>query len=293
MADNTILPVGAGGDTVRDKDRAGIKTQIVGRDLNIGGATEVLETATALADATATPTVPGYSSYAFGFNGTTWDRLRSTVANGLAVDVTRLPSLPAGANTIGAISNANFAVTQATPANLQATVTHLPLSKGVQGANGVTTQDLKDAGRSLRTITLDSFAVAATTETLNTMSFSTDNGTLTTGTSYTVTAGKRFRVQALSLSLHTIAGNTTAVTVLVRMRVNNAGAAIVTSPLQLIIPIASIAAANQSSGPDIIPIPDGWEFVAGAGIGFTTTCPGFVATAAAPKVDITLIGYEY
>ena len=33
-----------------------------------------------------------------GFNGTTWDRLRSTIANGLDVDVTRLP---AGANLIG------------------------------------------------------------------------------------------------------------------------------------------------------------------------------------------------
>ena len=33
-----------------------------------------------------------------GFNGTTWDRLRSTIANGLDVDVTRLP---AGTNLIG------------------------------------------------------------------------------------------------------------------------------------------------------------------------------------------------
>jgi len=173
------------------------------------------------------------------------------------------------------------------------TVNPPAITKATQSANGFTTQDLKDAGRSARTITLDSFAVAATTETLNTMSYSTDNGTLTTGTSYTVTTAKRFRVQAISASLHTIAGNTTAVTVIVRIRVNNAGAAIVSSPVQLVIPIAGIAAANQSVGPDIIPIPDGWEFVAGAGIGVTTTCAGFVATTAAPKVDISIIGYEY
>lgn len=37
MADNTQVASG-GGDTVRDKDRAGVKTQIVGIDLNIGGA---------------------------------------------------------------------------------------------------------------------------------------------------------------------------------------------------------------------------------------------------------------
>ena len=45
MADNT--QVGAGtGDIVRDKDRTGVKTQIFGLDVNIGGATESLMTAT-------------------------------------------------------------------------------------------------------------------------------------------------------------------------------------------------------------------------------------------------------
>jgi hypothetical protein len=37
MADNTQVPGGTG-DTIRDKDRAGVKTQIVGLDLNIAGA---------------------------------------------------------------------------------------------------------------------------------------------------------------------------------------------------------------------------------------------------------------
>ena len=183
-------------------------------------------------------------------------------------------SIPAGANAIGTVQQAT-------------------LTKATQGTTGVTTQDLKDAGRSARTITLDSFAVAATTETLNTMSYSSDNGTATTGTSYTVTAGKRLRIQTISISVHTIAGNTTSATVIVRLRANNAGAAIVTSPIQLVIPIVGTAVANQAVGPDIIAIPDGWEFVAGAGIGITTTCAGFVTTTAAPKVDISLIGYEY
>lgn len=39
-----------------------------------------------------------------GYNGTTWDRLRSDIANGLDVDVTRLPPLPAGTNTIGTVN---------------------------------------------------------------------------------------------------------------------------------------------------------------------------------------------
>lgn len=42
MADNTTISAGAGGDVVRDKDRAGVKTQIVGLDLGIGTGTEAL-----------------------------------------------------------------------------------------------------------------------------------------------------------------------------------------------------------------------------------------------------------
>lgn len=210
--------------------------------------------------------------------------------------ITTLPALPAGTNTIGAVNIAaaqTIAVTQATAANLNATVTPIAITKATQGATGFTTQDLKDAGRSARTITLDSFAVAATTETLNTMSYSTDNGTLTTGTSYTVTTAKRLRIQQIAMSLHTIASNTTPAAVMVRVRVNNAGAAIVTSPVEVIVAIPGIAAANNSTAPVVIPFPDGWEFIAGAGIGVTTTCPGFVASTAAPKVNITITGFEY
>lgn len=42
MADNTTLPSGSGGDVIRDKDRAGVKTQIVGLDLGIGGSENLM-----------------------------------------------------------------------------------------------------------------------------------------------------------------------------------------------------------------------------------------------------------
>ena len=187
---------------------------------------------------------------------------------------TNTPVIAAGTNTIGAV-------------NQQA------ITKSVQGTTGVTTQDLKDAGRSSRTITLDSFNVAAVAETLMTMSFSSDNGTLTTGSSYTVTAGKRFRLQSILVSSHTITGNTTIAGCIVRVRVNNAGAALISSPVQFIQTIYGTASVNQSSINAAILIPDGWEFPSGAGIAFTVSCAGFVATTAAPKVNITAIGYEY
>ena len=100
MADNSLQ---GGSDTIRDKDRAGVKTQVFGSDLNIGGATEVLQTAVVAADATANPTVPGYLAYNLGWNGATWDRLKSSAANGLQVDVTR--SAP-DATATGALSAA-------------------------------------------------------------------------------------------------------------------------------------------------------------------------------------------
>jgi hypothetical protein len=37
----------------------------------------------------------------YAYNGATWDRVRGDTANGLDVDVTRLPALPAGTNNIG------------------------------------------------------------------------------------------------------------------------------------------------------------------------------------------------
>ena len=42
-------------------------------------------------------------NYSMGYNGTTWDRLRSTTANGLAVDITRNAALVAGSAIVGKV----------------------------------------------------------------------------------------------------------------------------------------------------------------------------------------------
>ena len=44
------------------------------------------------------------SAFAHFYNGASWDRARGSIANGMAVDVTRLPATPTGANTIGAVT---------------------------------------------------------------------------------------------------------------------------------------------------------------------------------------------
>lgn len=42
MADNTVINSGTGGDTIRDIDRSGIKTQVLGLDINPGGAERLM-----------------------------------------------------------------------------------------------------------------------------------------------------------------------------------------------------------------------------------------------------------
>lgn len=149
-----------------------------------------------------------------------------------------------------------------------------------------------DTNRSSITMNLDRFAVVATTETLNTVSYSSINGTPTTGTSYNVTTAKILRIQSITISLQTSTGNTTAASVMVRLRVNSGGVATVTSNQQWACSVQGINTANNSNSIQI-PIPDGYEVAAGSGIGITTTCAGFSAVTAAPIVNVSIIGYEY
>lgn len=102
------LPVGdAGGSLTVDSPQ--LPAALVGArlDVNIGASAATvtvdseLAAAAALADAAANPTVPSVGALALLFNGTTWDRMPGTIANGLDVDVTRLPALVAGSANIG------------------------------------------------------------------------------------------------------------------------------------------------------------------------------------------------
>lgn len=87
-------------DVVPVNDNGGSLT--VDGAVSITGAVDTeLPAAAALADGAANPTTPRVGSPLEIFNGTTWDRARGDIANGLDVDVTRLPALPAGTNNIG------------------------------------------------------------------------------------------------------------------------------------------------------------------------------------------------
>lgn len=142
-------------------------------------------------------------------------------------------------------------------------------------------------------ITLFEFAIAGTAEVLNTMSFSVAGAATTTGTSYAVPASKVLRITSISAMLSSVAGNTTAKRVIIRVRMNAAGAAIITSPLQIAAVLPGLADAGNAGPAFGFVIPDGLELPAGAGLGFTTEMAGYVVTVAAPKVTITALGYLY
>lgn len=63
MADNTLLNAGSGGDTVRDLDRTGVKTQIVALDLNPAGG-ETLMAGTMPVSAASLPLPTGAATSA-------------------------------------------------------------------------------------------------------------------------------------------------------------------------------------------------------------------------------------
>ena len=71
--------------------------------------------------ATLTANVLAVSGYLMGWNGTTWDRLKSTTANGLAVDVTR-SVLPTGASTEASLAKLTIAQSAALGTNTQTMV---------------------------------------------------------------------------------------------------------------------------------------------------------------------------
>lgn len=94
IGSNLLVYNGATWDMVREGSVAGsVLTDVVDRAARDLGKVDVaaFDTAITPADAAATPTTsPPVASFNMGYNGATWDRLRSSIANGLEVDVTQV-----------------------------------------------------------------------------------------------------------------------------------------------------------------------------------------------------------
>lgn len=164
-------------------------------------------------------------------------------------------------------------------------------AKGTQGAVGMAVQDLKDAGRVNVAITCYQAAGIITTEALfasATFSRSADGATATTGQQFTVTAGKRFRIQSIVVGIKNTAA-AAGVSKLVLRYLGAGGTISNSSPIAAILDMGSNGVvAGAYIGPVAMTIPEGMEFIASSTFGFTSLCG-----AVTMLHTITLIGYEY
>lgn len=188
-----------------------------------------------------------------GFNGVSFDRLRSTIANGLAVDVTRL----------------------AAPA----------ITKNTQGATGFTTQDLKDAGRSRVAVTFMAVAPAVADTLLNLIKVT--NGVAAAGaTSIGVTAGKTLRINSITFSIRANAAAAAFGTLTLRQ--NPAGATVLASVAEARLDVGNTAATIGASDKVEVIFPDGMEFS-----GTQTFGLSLAAQAITNIISISINGFEY
>lgn len=166
------------------------------------------------------------------------------------------------------------------------------LTKGTQNATGVTTQDLIDSGRVSVAITCYQAPGIITTEAVfaaATFSMIRDGGVATTGQQFTVSAGKRLRLQSIIVSLKNTAALAGTSKLVLRYTVSAPATIGNTSPILVVIDLGSNnAVANNYIGPAWPPLPDGIELLPGSTFGFTN-----LSSAATMLHTITLLGFEY
>jgi hypothetical protein len=177
----------------------------------------------------------------------------------------------------------NFPASQVVSGTVTANTGFLPtLTRGTQGVSGFSVQDLKDAGRT--PVILSAMAVVSgTTEAMFTLN-KWVGGTVTSGTTYTVTTGKTLRVQTIQYGCR-FATNSTTVT-FANTKINFRSGNAINSPL--IYGDSKMAASNMPTPNSDLTIPDGLEFSAGTVLGFS-----HLDSAATLLLDVVLVGYEY
>lgn len=188
------------------------------------------------------------------------------------------------AASTAAVATDPAVVVAVSPNNTVAT-TAPTITKGTQGANGWTTQDLKDGGRVIKTYVATATA-GVTTEGILTLTPYADMTAGGTATTFAVTSGKRLRLQSMVLTWR---NNTAAAGgVTVRFRVNSAGAAIVSSPVQFALNATTTGATIGQGATSVLTFPDGLELSGTMQFALTQLAVGAVV-----GLDVSVIGYEY
>jgi hypothetical protein len=170
-------------------------------------------------------------------------------------------------------------------------VTPPTLTKGTQGATGFSVQDLKDAGRTPVNYCAVAAAAGATgVETLITLTKSSGTAAATTGTSFVITAGKKFRIMSITFATR---GHATATiqTTTFSLRINTAGAIVVGSAMRLMGRCATPATASAWDRLALA-FGDGWEIDGDGTLQFGVTANAVFVTNA-PTWDVCIAGFEF
>lgn len=142
-----------------------------------------------------------------------------------------------------------------------------------------------DQARVFKSIRFTS-AAAPIADTICSSVLCTDGVDAAAATTFAVTAGKKFRVTSVVVSLRT----TTAVTPwgLLSLRINPAGAAVLASPTVHWLGVGGTAAVIGNVAADTLIFPEGWEFSGTMQLALT-----FANNVATNVVNIVVHGYEY
>ena len=194
--------------------------------------------------------------------------------------------------TVNVAAAQTIAVTQATAANLNATVTPQAITKGTQGTTGITVQALNDAGRNTVTYYTLIPVLTSATDTLQSLTGTKSGATVTaTTTPAVVTTGKTFRVTRFSA---TYIATATSGYAIARLRFNTAGVAAITSPIAVTLAVgAGTPATANSADTEDASITEGMEFAAATGIGISVQGFSAATATAVGYMFVSVSGYEY
>jgi hypothetical protein len=159
--------------------------------------------------------------------------------------------------------------------------------KGTQGTYLLCVQDAKDSGRSKVILTLTK-AAAITSEALVTMTIKKGDAAPTTGTSYTVTSGKTFRIQSVFLGVTSNSAALVNAAIRVREGAASGGAVAVGSDIIAELEAATSAATSGLGAQASVDFPDGMEITGGQQIGISE-----LASATTAVVTVVIVGFEY
>lgn len=160
-------------------------------------------------------------------------------------------------------------------------------AKGTQGAFGMASQDLKDAGRNPITLYATPVAGNGATEVLMTITQVKGGVSQAAATNYTVTSGKTFRITSFTV----FGTDTTTTNYWIRgtMRYTTSGTVASTSgPIMMAQTNPVAAVANTPCLPVTIPVSDGYEIPSGASYGISQQTQNVSTT-----IGVCVTGFEY